>query len=86
MWMNPENIILSEIRQNPQVTYCVTPLIQCIQNSYRLVVARSWVRRGEKGCFVDTEFILSDENVWDQPEVVAAHLCECTNCQSVVHF
>ena len=64
------------------------PCIQRIQKSYRLVVARSWRRGGKKDCLVDTGFILSDENVWDQTEVVAAQLYEC-NYQSFIfrlHF
>lgn len=79
---------LSEIRQTPEVTYSMIPFIQHIQKSYRLVVARSWGRGGKKDCLVDTGFILSDENVWDQTEVVAAQLYEC-NYQSFIfrlHF
>lgn len=87
--MNLENILLCEIHQTPKVTYSMIPFIQRIQNSYRLVVARSWGRGGKKDCLVDTGFILSDENVWEQTEVVAAQLYECSNYQPFIfrlHF
>lgn len=86
VWMNLENITLSDKSQSGRTTYYVIPFMK-IQHKQIFRDRRQigGCRGLETDCLMGTEFPIGVLKMfWNQAEGVVAQHCECTKCPWVV--